>query len=315
MGNVQDVEVGPIWDQGHAEVVAAEYIQDHPEFEWTGHWNTTRPGEMSTIQIRRREQIDDDNAGSSPPHTTHRSLHSLGDSDQRYQPFLPGIDSALHALQHGLTSFFDDRLNNEVSAGQSSSNRRGGHIGQNNVASDWEVLNTVDSSDSDDADDHYTTATRAPNFHSRTYLGDSIRREEAQAVPTVDAPTCSEVMDLVAMFPNISDTIICELLENNNYDTEKTVEQLLQLDPNETQKKSPLPPTPSDNSLPIPTCPVCYEPLKPPKRIFQCTNGHLVCDICKRQPQLRGCPTCRQPIMGRATAMEQLIADLQKATL
>ena len=49
-----EVEVGPIWNQRHAEEVAAEYIQNHPEYEWTGHWNTTRPGQMSVIFIQPR---------------------------------------------------------------------------------------------------------------------------------------------------------------------------------------------------------------------------------------------------------------------
>ena len=45
MADEQNVEVGPIWNQQHAEQKAAEYIQNHPEYEWTGHWNTTQPGE------------------------------------------------------------------------------------------------------------------------------------------------------------------------------------------------------------------------------------------------------------------------------
>ena len=60
-----EVEVGPIWNQRHAEEVAAEYIQNHPDFEWTGHWNTTRPGQMSVIFVQPRinranEAIEDD---------------------------------------------------------------------------------------------------------------------------------------------------------------------------------------------------------------------------------------------------------------
>ena len=50
----EHVEVGPIWNHSHAELVATEYIQNHPECIWTGHWNTPRPNEMSTIQVKRR---------------------------------------------------------------------------------------------------------------------------------------------------------------------------------------------------------------------------------------------------------------------
>ena len=28
-------------------------------------------------------------------------------------------------------------------------------------------------------------------------------------------------------------------------------------------------------------CPVCYEIMSPPSRIFQCNNGHLICEDCK----------------------------------
>ena len=51
----------------------------------------------------------------------------------------------------------------------------------------------------------------------------------------------------------------------------------------------------------LPTCPICFESLKPGERIFQCTNGHLVCEICKNEPQVTCCPICRQDIVGRAT--------------
>ena len=37
---------------------------------------------------------------------------------------------------------------------------------------------------------------------------------------------------------------------------------------------------------PCPACPVCFESLKPPVRILQCINGHLVCERCRAQPQI-----------------------------
>jgi len=61
---------------------------------------------------------------------------------------------------------------------------------------------------------------------------------------------------------------------------------------------------------PCPTCPVCFESLKPPVRIVQCINGHLVCERCRAQPQVEVCPTCRKFIVGRATAMEQHLRAL-----
>ena len=65
-----------------------------------------------------------------------------------------------------------------------------------------------------------------------------------------------------------------------------------------------------DSFLPCPECPVCLEMLLPPIRIIQCSNGHLVCEVCQSQPQLSCCPTCREEFTGRATAMEQHLASL-----
>ena len=43
-------------------------------------------------------------------------------------------------------------------------------------------------------------------------------------------------------------------------------------------------------------CPVCYEIMCPPSRIFQCNNGHLICEVCKGHTEIRTCPTCRVPL-------------------
>ena len=64
----------------------------------------------------------------------------------------------------------------------------------------------------------------------------------------------------------------------------------------------------------VPDCPVCMEEMVPPLlRIHRCRHGHLVCSACL--PGLeKKCPTCREEIMGRATAVEQIIRqalDLQ----
>ena len=33
-------------------------------------------------------------------------------------------------------------------------------------------------------------------------------------------------------------------------------------------------------------CPVCYEVMSPPSRIFQCNNGHLICEECKSHAEV-----------------------------
>lgn len=39
-------------------------------------------------------------------------------------------------------------------------------------------------------------------------------------------------------------------------------------------------------------CPVCMEEMKPPKKIFQCSNGHVICELCKNNPEASFCPFC-----------------------
>uniref|UniRef100_A0A0K2VBW2 RING-type domain-containing protein n=1 Tax=Lepeophtheirus salmonis TaxID=72036 RepID=A0A0K2VBW2_LEPSM len=56
-------------------------------------------------------------------------------------------------------------------------------------------------------------------------------------------------------------------------------------------------------------CPVCLCLLKPPLRIFQCPEGHILCEECKENPALVHCPQCRVPLEGlcsRNRALEEV---------
>ena len=68
--------------------------------------------------------------------------------------------------------------------------------------------------------------------------------------------------------------------------------------------------SPQSAALTSPDCPVCLDPMAPPVRIFNCPNGHLVCAACKEKMKVAICPLCLKPVMGRATAMEQLLRTL-----
>lgn len=57
-------------------------------------------------------------------------------------------------------------------------------------------------------------------------------------------------------------------------------------------------------------CPVCLEEMKPPMRIWQCLSGHPVCELCRKSPRVKDCPTCRQSIVGRNTLAEKLAKSL-----
>lgn len=58
-------------------------------------------------------------------------------------------------------------------------------------------------------------------------------------------------------------------------------------------------------------CSICYEEMKPSVKIFQCQNGHEMCESCKNHPTMKLCPFCRQDLCGpnamiRNITMEKL---------
>jgi len=57
-------------------------------------------------------------------------------------------------------------------------------------------------------------------------------------------------------------------------------------------------------------CPVCMEEMKPPRRIWQCSDGHPVCEHCRKKPEVTCCPTCRKYIVGRSTIAEKMARSL-----
>jgi len=55
-------------------------------------------------------------------------------------------------------------------------------------------------------------------------------------------------------------------------------------------------------------CPVCLEEMRPPKKIFQCSNGHVICEHCKNNPEVRSCPTCRVKFRGN-NVVRNIVAE------
>ena len=57
-------------------------------------------------------------------------------------------------------------------------------------------------------------------------------------------------------------------------------------------------------------CPVCLGIMGPPRQIFQCPNGHLICGACKTNTHSITCHICRVHLGGgytRSLAMERVI--------
>merc|ERR1712098_631824 len=67
----------------------------------------------------------------------------------------------------------------------------------------------------------------------------------------------------------------------------------------------------------VPECPVCMVEMLPPKQIFQCLEGHLVCSECK--PRIKntfGCVTCRNKngYGSRCRYLEDLVQKRMKTS-
>ena len=62
-------------------------------------------------------------------------------------------------------------------------------------------------------------------------------------------------------------------------------------------------------------CPVCLEIAWPPKKIFQCREGHIVCDTCKSNPNLKNCPMCRIPLNSHLTSRNRSLEEVARTLL
>jgi len=60
-------------------------------------------------------------------------------------------------------------------------------------------------------------------------------------------------------------------------------------------------------------CPVCLELAWPPKKIFQCREGHIICEECKANPALKVCPMCRIPLANNLTSRNRQLEELARA--
>jgi len=139
------------------------------------------------------------------------------------------------------------------------------------------------------------------------------------AVRTPDpVSTPAPLQQLTMMFPSLDRCLLGDMLASNQGSLEITIDQLLAINiesttptpgPGHVRNNFQFPVSQPSSLPPCPDCPVCMTSLSS-KRIYQCANGHHVCQECKRNPQLKVCPTCRQKLVGRATNMEQFLASL-----
>jgi len=73
-------------------------------------------------------------------------------------------------------------------------------------------------------------------------------------------------------------------------------------------------PMPSSAKLLL-ECPVCLDLAWPPTRIFQCREGHIVCENCKSNSNLRVCPMCRIPLTSNNVSRNRQLEELARTLL
>jgi len=59
----------------------------------------------------------------------------------------------------------------------------------------------------------------------------------------------------------------------------------------------------------IPECPICLQNFQADTRIFQCINGHVLCEECKNKLVRKVCPTCKLNVDGRAHYFEDFLRN------
>jgi len=101
-----------------------------------------------------------------------------------------------------------------------------------------------------------------------------------------------------------------ELLKNEKYRNEKVLQDdLKELDSDLEKAERHRVIASQDEEDDQLACPVCLELLRPPLRIFQCPEGHILCENCRDNPSLVHCPQCRIPLEGvcsRNRALEEV---------
>ena len=60
-------------------------------------------------------------------------------------------------------------------------------------------------------------------------------------------------------------------------------------------------------------CPICLDMPKVGQKIFQCRNGHTLCESCSER--VTYCPTCRHPLENHGQRTRNLVAEKYIAKL
>ena len=62
-------------------------------------------------------------------------------------------------------------------------------------------------------------------------------------------------------------------------------------------------------------CPVCLDLCKPPREIWQCPEGHIMCELCANRPEMRNCSQCRMTLSQENLSRNRALEELARKTL
>ncbi|XP_057307309.1 ankyrin repeat and EF-hand domain-containing protein 1-like [Hydractinia symbiolongicarpus] len=100
------------------------------------------------------------------------------------------------------------------------------------------------------------------------------------------------------------DTADDELAKNNKACIELRKELAMYLEETDVSK------TCTNTSRTLSECPICLVDYTPQSKVFQCPEGHLMCEKCKNMQSMKLCPQCLYPISNlhiRNRALEEMI--------
>jgi len=112
-----------------------------------------------------------------------------------------------------------------------------------------------------------------------------------------------------------------EVLQGRDPSKEHTIERLEKLEQQTAEIRRMIQDPPQTQSrLSMVECPVCMEDVRPPMRLKECGQGHIICDTCQSRAEARAsdegergnlnianCHSCRGMITGRPAALERVL--------
>ena len=137
---------------------------------------------------------------------------------------------------------------------------------------------------------------------------EAVKREKSQEIEMVGVESKREVEKIIKRVRILEEEISLLCTEQAKRDR-KHKDSVIKLKEDLVRAEKQRVVAPKDEDEDQFACPVCLEVLRPPCRIFQCPEGHILCENCKENPAIVHCPQCRVPLernCSRNRALEEV---------